>query len=195
MLCANQVNIINKLLGIKQQTFGYRCWDNICAVTSSATIDRDTMHKEISKQLVKTEFLVDKITDIMNLKNAVLSAVSLFESRAYFDKKELLNITTFLLYQGKQSNLVGDVEFDKKIDNKIKINPQLQCKSCGEKSNYSRQSGRYGYFIECNKCDVNTSMKIGCVQCKSLDNKVTKKKEIYTLICNVCDSFYQLFTP
>jgi hypothetical protein len=72
MLCANQVNIINKLFGIKQQTFGYRCWDNICAVSSSAIIDRDTMHKDISKQLVKTEFLVDKITDIMNLKNAIL---------------------------------------------------------------------------------------------------------------------------
>ncbi len=63
----------------------------------------------------------------------------------------------------------------------------LQCKSCGEKSDYSAQYGRYGYFIKCNKCETNTAMKIPCVSCGSKNTKVSKKKETYTLSCSDCE--------
>ena len=69
----------------------------------------------------------------------------------------------------------------------INVDSILQCKSCGEKSDYSAQHGRYGYFIKCNKCGTNTAMKMPCVSCNSKNTKVNKKKEIYTLVCGDCD--------
>jgi len=64
--------------------------------------------------------------------------------------------------------------------------PKLQCKSCGEQSDYSANYGKYGYFIKCNKCEVNTAMKTPCISCNSKSTKVSKKKERYTLHCNDC---------
>ena len=63
----------------------------------------------------------------------------------------------------------------------------LQCKSCCEKSDYTAQHGRYGYFIKCNKCKTNTAMKMPCVSCASKNTKVSKKKEVYTLHCSDCE--------
>lgn len=63
----------------------------------------------------------------------------------------------------------------------------LQCKSCGEKSDYTAQYGRYGYFIKCNKCETNTAMKMPCLSCASKNTKVSKKKEAYTLHCSDCE--------
>ena len=194
MLFANREVILSKLLGIKSQSFGFRCWHNICAVSSNAIIDRDTMQKSVSNQVVKTEFLVDKISKIMNLKNAVVSAISLFDTRPNFSNKELSAITSFLLSQDKQNKQSDVNEVDNEAAGETKIKPQLQCKSCGEKSDYSPQSGRYGYFIKCNKCNTNTSMKIGCTLCQSKNTKVTKKKESYAVTCNDCNSFVPLFT-
>ena len=34
------------------------------------------------------------------------------------------------------------------VKDKASNNSILQCKSCGEKSDYSAQHGRYGYFIK-----------------------------------------------
>ena len=52
MLHANRESILGKILGIRQQSFGMRCWDNICAISSSAVIERDSMPKAISKGLL-----------------------------------------------------------------------------------------------------------------------------------------------
>ncbi len=35
----------------------------------------------------------------------------------------------------------------------------LSCKHCGEESNYTPMYGKYGYYIKCNQCEKNTSMK------------------------------------
>jgi len=193
MLHANRESILGKLLGIKQQSFGMRCWDNVCAVSSNAVIDRDSMPNDVSKQLVKTEFLVDKLNEIMKLKTYAITKLNPFDTRPDFNNEELKSITSFLMAQ------LGDDKIVEKVVNQevgtapVKVKPNvgaiLQCKSCGEESDYSAQHGRYGYFIKCNKCEANTAMKMPCVNCNSKNTKVSKKKDTYTLICGDCEQY------
>ena len=185
-LFEHRAKILPKLFGIRQQSFGMRCWDNVCAVSSSAVIDRDSMPNEVSKQLVKTEFLVDKLNEVMKLKAYVITKLNPFDTRPDFNDEELKSITSFLMAQ-----LVDIKTVEKEVKNasvKVEANAVsiLQCKSCGEKSDYSAQHGRYGYFIKCNKCETNTAMRIPCMNCSSKNTKVSKKKEVYTLICGDC---------
>jgi len=84
MLHANRESILGKVLGIKQQSFGMRCWDNVCAVSSNAIIDRDSMPNKVSKQLVKTEFLIDKLSELMKLKTHVITKLNPFDTRPSF---------------------------------------------------------------------------------------------------------------
>ena len=192
MLHANRESILGKLFGIRQQSFGMRCWDNICAVSSNAVIDRDSMPKNVSKKLVKTEFLVDKLEQLMNLKNKIVSTLT-FDTRPDFNHGDLKSITSFLMAQCEDVQYVKETIEQEAVSEptpvklEAKIDSVLQCKSCGEKSDYSALYGRYGYFIKCNKCASNTAMKMPCVSCNSKNTKVTKKKETYTLVCGGCE--------
>ena len=60
LMFEHREQIIGKVL-FKQQSFGRRCWHNICAISSNAIIDRTSMPADISEQLAKSEFLVDKL--------------------------------------------------------------------------------------------------------------------------------------
>lgn len=197
MLFDNREVILDKLFGIRQQSFGKRCWDNVCAVSSNAIIDRDSMPNKVSKQLVKTEFLVDKLEQMMNLKHKVVSALT-FDTRPDFKEEELKSITSFLMAQLGDTKYVKEITKPEVVEEpviakvEVKIEAVLQCKSCGEKSDYSPQYGRYGYFIKCNKCETNTAMKMPCASCNSKNTKVTKKKENYTLICGDCEEYAEL---
>ncbi|WP_076419248.1 nuclease-related domain-containing protein [Colwellia sp. UCD-KL20] len=192
MLQDNRENILSKLFGIRQQSFGMRCWDHICAVSSNAIIDRESMPNNVSKQLVKTEFLVDKLEQLMNLKHKVVSALT-FDTRPDFNEEELKSITSFLMAQLDDTKYVKEITKTEVVaeptiaKEKDKTEAVLQCKSCGEKSDYSPQYGRYGYFIKCNKCETNTAMKMPCASCNSKNTKVSKKKETYTLSCGDCE--------
>ncbi|WP_137224928.1 nuclease-related domain-containing protein [Shewanella sp. MEBiC00475] len=64
--------------------------------------------------------------------------------------------------------------------------PILSCKYCGESTLYTPMHGKFGYYINCNQCSKNTSMKQPCPQCQSKNTKVTKRKETYTLNCVDC---------
>lgn len=189
LLHENRAIILSKLLGFKQQSFRFRCWDNLCAVSSNAIIERDSMPNNISKKLVKTEFLVDKIKKIMNLKTNIFKVLAI-DSRPDFSEEELLSITSFLMAQLSDKKTVEKVVKQKVVNAVVKVEANvdsiLKCKSCGEKSDYSPQHGRYGYFIKCNKCETNTAMKIPCVSCGSKNTKVSKKKDVYTLHCTDC---------
>ena len=44
-------------------------------------IDRETMPHDVSQQLVKSEFLVDKINKVMNIKSALGRLLSISDSR------------------------------------------------------------------------------------------------------------------
>jgi Nuclease-related domain len=193
MLFENREKILGKLLGVRQKSFGMRCWDNICAISSNAIIDRGSMPYDVSKQLVKTEFLVDKLNDLMKFKNRVVTALT-FDTRPDFSDEELKSITSFLMEQfdscevGKKRQIKEVIA----VKEKIKVSALLQCKSCGENSDFSPQYGRFGYFIKCNKCEANTAMKIPCFECNSKNVKVNKNKETYTLNCLDCKSSNQL---
>ncbi len=63
-----------------------------------------------------------------------------------------------------------------------------QCKYCGECSALYAQSGRYGYYVQCNKCGGNTPLKRPCPICKSQDTKVTKSRSVYKLVCQTCSA-------
>lgn len=97
MLKQHRSEILGKLLGIKQQGFGMRCWDHVCAVSSDAVINRDTMPTAISELLVKTEFLVDKLKKIMNLKSKFLRLINVSDTRPDFNQEELNSIAKFLI--------------------------------------------------------------------------------------------------
>jgi CRISPR/Cas system CMR-associated protein Cmr3 (group 5 of RAMP superfamily) len=150
------------------------------------------MPNKVSKQLVKTEFLVDKLEKLMDLKHKVISTLTL-DTRPDFNGEELKSITSFLMAQLADTKYVKEITKPQVVaEPKIaieeaKVDAALQCKSCGEKSDYSAQYGRYGYFIKCNKCETNTAMKMPCASCDSKNTKVSKKKETYTLICSDCE--------
>ena len=91
--------ILGKLLGIKQQGFSMRCWDHLCVVSSSAVIDRQTMPNEISVKLVKTEFLVDKLSEIMNLQTKFKRFINIKDTRSDFTPQELESVGQFILEQ------------------------------------------------------------------------------------------------
>ncbi|WP_392342783.1 nuclease-related domain-containing protein [uncultured Shewanella sp.] len=105
MLMHHRNDILSKLLGIKQQGFNGRCWHYLCAVSSNAVIDRKTMPKEVSDKLYKTEFLVDELRNIMNLKHKLLRLVSVTDTRPDFSQRELDSIGQFLISQHIDSNI------------------------------------------------------------------------------------------
>jgi hypothetical protein len=104
LLKHHKSQILGKLLGIKQQGFGGRCWDHLCVVSSDAVIDRKTMPREISDKLVKTEFLVDKLTELMSLKNKFIRLINVADTRPDFNQKELQSVGEFIISQHIDSN-------------------------------------------------------------------------------------------
>ncbi|EPJ47575.1 MAG: hypothetical protein OFPII_11630 [Osedax symbiont Rs1] len=99
MLFEHKAEMLGKVLGLRQEGFGGRCWDNLCAVSSNAIIDRKAMPNKISKQIVKSEFLVEKLNSIMKLRNKILNAINIIESRPKFKPSEMATICNFILSQ------------------------------------------------------------------------------------------------
>ncbi|PHR84516.1 MAG: nuclease [Colwellia sp.] len=177
--------ILNKLFGIKQQSFGKRCWNNLCAISSNSIINRESIPKNISDVVVKSEFLIDKINEVMKLEKSFFEKVIITDTRPDFNDEELQSITNFLIDNGYKKTIKNET---KKLEKVKTNNTVLKCKKCNEASNYTAQNGRYGYFINCNECNTNTPMKMPCNQCHSKNTKVSKKKEKYTLNCSDCDN-------
>jgi transcription elongation factor Elf1 len=181
-------NILSKLFGLRQQSFGKRCWHNLCAVSSNSIIEREFIPKSVSEVVVKSEFLIDKIKEVMKLKDSLIQSINVLDTRHDFNDDELQSITKFLI-----DNRIEATKSKQETTSLSKtIETVLKCKECNEALNYTPQHGRYGYFINCNKCKTNTSMKIHCNQCNSKNTKVSKKKEEYTLNCLDCDNQVQL---
>ncbi|BFL85690.1 nuclease-related domain-containing protein [Shewanella baltica] len=205
MLKQHRSEILGKLLGIRQQSFGMRCWGHVCAVSSDAVINRDTMPTAISELLVKTEFLVDKLEKIMNLKSKFMRIINVSDTRPDFNQQELNSIANFLidrhidphklateitLAQTQQINEpVAHFEVIKAVEAKTQAATHsiLNCKHCGESTNYTPMYGKFGYYIKCNQCTKNTPMKQACPQCQSKNIKIKKRNEIYTLTCKDCN--------
>lgn len=176
----NREDILGKILGLKQQSFRMRSWNIICAVSSNSIIDRSIIPKNVSDIVVKNEFLIDQIHKVMKLKSKVMKVINFTDTRPDFSDEELKTITNFLMNNAKNKRPQQEKVT---TPNKSLI---LKCKKCEESADFTAQHGRFGYFINCNKCKTNTAMKVTCPQCQSNKTKVSKKKESYTLNCLDC---------
>ncbi|MCL1146532.1 NERD domain-containing protein [Shewanella marinintestina] len=219
----NRADILDKMFGIKQ-AFGGRCWDHLCAVSSDAIIDRDSMPQTVSDKLIKSEFLVEKLDKIMNLRGKYLRLAYITDTRPFFNQEELESIGSFLIKQhiapktaaaetsqiATEQNSVplatpvtaaastapvqqmpaqpipAEPALHTEIEKTQTIQIVLRCKHCGESTNYTPIYGKFGYYINCQKCTKNTPMKQACPQCSSKNTRVKKSKETYTLNCQEC---------
>ena len=125
LMAANAEKILGKLFGTLQTRFGGRKWDVLCAISSNAIIDREQAPKEISSKIIKSEFIVDKVLEIMNLPSKLKAKVGfLMDDRAGFSDNELKRIGKFLISVDKQV-----VTFKKGLEEtevKQKLAPELQ---------------------------------------------------------------------
>lgn len=196
----------SKFLGLIPQGFGGRQWHSLCAVSSNAIVERDEIPEEISEQVVKSEFLITKLHEIMNLKNAIIQKL-LIDERPRFSDSELSNIGRMLLQHNdndseespqplvhEQNSLWSPPKQKLPKTTPTSVHTaKVECKKCHSSDNLTANYGRYGYYVACNDCSCNTSMKSNCPSCNSAKTRVQKRKDIYSLICNECDSTVDIF--
>ncbi|ALO34605.1 hypothetical protein CMT41_07655 [Colwellia sp. MT41] len=206
--------LLDRLFGFEklQKGFGGRQWEHLCAISSNAIINRDDAPEHIAKKLVKSEFIVDSVTTLMNLSSSKPRALSFFkaETRPWFNADEITRLCDFILQKGT-SEKKSEEQTDKKSLKKtipeqiikqtrsLKITPSkeqaklnIKCKKCNTQDTLEACWGKFGYFVKCNSCSINTPMKALCTACNSKKTKVSKKKEVYTLICQDCEISSQL---
>lgn len=216
LLHEHRSELVGKLLGL-QQTLGRRSWDHLCVVSSNAIVERESMPNSVSKKLVKSEFLVDVLIKVMDLKSDVVRTLNVLDNRPAFNGKELIAIRNFLSNQClgnvKPENIevsnvgvkpnqntakktsINDVFHPPKAESAIEKNTRtLTCKNCNENKLLTPLSGRYGYFVKCQVCEANTPLKMPCGNCNSKKTKVSKRKEVYTLKCVECEQEELLLT-
>jgi hypothetical protein len=214
LLKHHRSDILGKLLGIKQQGFNLRRWDHLCAISSDAVIDRKSMPTSISDKLVKSEFVVEKLNGIMNIKNKFMRVVNFNDTRPDFNQAELDSIGSFLISQHIDTKatptaqavpnvtqpiqapvaqlLKSIAQTDTTTETIADIRIALCCKHCGESDNYTPMYGKFGYYIKCNQCTKNTPMKQVCPKCQSKNTRVKKQQETYTLNCTDCSCSQQV---
>lgn len=95
-LCNNRTQMVGKLLGI-QMSLGGRCYDTLCAISSDAIIDRSQAPADVTGRLVKSEFIVDAITKVMNEIKPWNIIGWIKDTRPTFSKDEMRKICDFIL--------------------------------------------------------------------------------------------------
>ncbi|NWO07213.1 MAG: NERD domain-containing protein [Alteromonadaceae bacterium] len=185
--------MLGKLMGI-QQGFGFRQYKTVIAISSSARLERDNIPKEISRHIVKTEFLVDKIKDITATANSSLKSLLTTDPR--FSNEEMDRIYHFLRsYQQTASPQQNpkpapqkkvSVETMKQTTASGNSPIEIGCKNCGKKDTLSAQYGRFGYYVQCQSCSTNTALKHPCPVCGSVSTKTRKSKSLMYLDCQAC---------
>jgi hypothetical protein len=198
--------LLAKWLGM-QKGFGGRRYDVLIAISSSARVDRKTMPEEISKVVVKSEFLADKVESLLGSSKSLLEKFSAAEP--WFTPAEMNSIELFLRefevkdakgletstkeqpQTNEQNQSLSDVvETNRAADISLSASTNalhVQCKRCSESKYIEPHFGRFGYYVRCDKCSTNTALKFSCPSCKSDSTKVSKRKSAYTLICSKCD--------
>lgn len=94
LLRNNVERFMGKSLGI-QGKVGGRTWDVLCAVSSSAILNRDTMPKPVGKVVVKSEFIADHVRKIIG----PTGAISVFSTKPRFTAAEMSAMGRFVLEQ------------------------------------------------------------------------------------------------
>lgn len=190
----NRSDILSTFLGL-QQSFGGRCWDRFCAISSHAIIERENIPKDISKKIVKAEFLVENILKVMKSNNTLGSAK--------FKESDFESLKNFLAPQLPTNNStenLSDIPFQKSqedVDIRLDVNTNntelVICRTCNQKTELEPFSGKYGYYVKCRECKSNTSLKRNCSKCSSNNTNVHKKNDIFTLRCSDCETEKQIF--
>jgi len=208
LLESNVKKILRTLLSM-QTHFTGRCWDSYCAISSNAIIDREKTTTEIGERLVKSEFIADTVVKKMNIprfKAQLLNPLTL-DSRPCFSKVELENICNFLLENSVQTSYPKKVEASLEVTEPVSSIEEvvssssavenniekIQCKKCSEAIQLTASWGKFGYYVKCEICETNTSMKLPCPLCKSKNTKVHKKKEQYSSACGDCGESAVIF--
>lgn len=203
--------LLNKVLGIEklQKGFGGRQWEHICAISSNAIINREDAPKPIAKKLVKSEFIVDTVIKMMNLSSSKPNPFTFFKvgSMPWFNEDEIIKICDFILKKGTAAEKVPeeqllvaiespqikiDTDVVTKVNSKENAVLELKCKKCNTQDSLEPCWGKFGYYVKCSFCCINTPMKTPCTSCNSKKTKVNKKREVYTLTCQDCESSSQL---
>jgi hypothetical protein len=210
LLNENAKNILGKILfNTLQCRFGGRSWDFLCAVSSNSIISRDQAPKDIADKMVKSEFVTEKIIEIMNLpKNIIEKAKSIMDERVAFSVDELANICKFLLAVDNETLKLKaaknkNIQSTKRVAEPVKDTPlkpdpyavdkaddssrAIRCKKCGTTSNLEGKSGKYGYYVHCEQCGSNTSMKNDCSFCGSGNVRIRKSGAEFFACCQDCD--------
>ena len=177
------------------QGFGGRSWDCLCAISSNAIIERNEIPGKINNLLVKSEFLVEKIKEIMKLDKGLLSLKWLVDKRVRFSEFELNQVKNGLIaYQRgtKATSVVKAIEtpIEPAAINQCKSNNghHIHCKYCDNTVSLVPSSGRYGYYVTCDKCTKRTPIKGNCFHCGSAKTKTSKKGVEFNLVCEMCSN-------
>ncbi|CAM3966471.1 NERD domain-containing protein [Vreelandella rituensis] len=194
LLRANVEKFVRKLLGVQGQVGG-REWRVLCAVSSSAILDRENMPSKISDVTVKSEFVAERVKKWVGS----LGTFSSLKGRARFNERELADLGDFLLTQDAQARqtvpppeIKAPVVVPETSVQETAV-PLLVCKHCGEDHALEDRYGKYGYFVKCGSCGKNTPMKPPCPACDSRSVVVNKRGPTYAATCKACQHQFVLF--
>ncbi|MBY6017362.1 NERD domain-containing protein [Halomonas denitrificans] len=189
LLEQNKDQVLPKLFGL-QQGFGARRYECICAVSSSALLHRDSMPSDISQNVIKSEFIADKVRAFTSV-GAVQGFVKTLPT---FSDGEMSSICEFLLtqHQSRQTEPAAPPAETSTADT-AHSDTEMRCKQCGGADALSGAWGKYGYYVACSSCKVNTSMKGPCHACNSINTKISKSGPAYSRTCLDCSSTQVIF--
>ncbi|SFU36414.1 nuclease-related domain-containing protein [Halomonas korlensis] len=212
LLRDNVERFIGKLLGI-QGGVGGRTWEVLCAVSSSAILNREEMPKPIGKVVVKSEFIAEHVRKTIG----PTGARSLLSTKPKFSMGEMSAMGRFLLDHDaakREASAAADapaltgrpVADPACVREAVKPEPttsvqqagdvstsRLCCKSCNESMALEGRYGKFGYYVKCHACGTNTSMKAACQACASKNVRVSKSGATYTASCSDCSSELVVF--
>ena len=191
LLRAHKNQMLGKLLGIKQQGYDMRCWDHLCAISSDAVIDRKNIPTAVSEQLVKSEFLVEKLNKLMNIRNRFMRLVNISDTRPDFSQTELESIGSFLLEKNIEKSIEKSIESQRKVSSTTEsISPsisdpqQIQVPAAAYQSKTQRtelQSTQHA------QSTLTIKSELRCKHCGESTNYTPMYGKFgYYIKCNIC---------
>ncbi len=207
LLRDNVERFIGKVMGI-QGGVGGRTWDVLCAVSSSAILNRQEMPKPVGKVVVKSEFIAERVRKIIG----PTGALSVLSTKPKFSMAEMSAMGRFLLDHdaanretsraagtsavtaspAADSACVKEAEPPKRqpttsVQQADDVNEsRLRCRSCNGSTALEGRYGKFGYYVKCRACGTNTSMKSACQACGSRNVRISKSGGTYTASCSDC---------
>ncbi|MDL2191367.1 NERD domain-containing protein [Cobetia sp. LC6] len=70
---------------------------------------------------------------------------------------------------------------------------RVQCQKCQEKDALLGRYGPYGYYVKCQVCNANTSLKQRCPACEHQSVRLSKSGAVYSGHCPQCEHEFVIF--